>query len=90
MRIVAVLFCVAFLSTGTVYAFPVDTILQRGQENGTLSSSQDLECAGIEGGQDMYGLGIRLAVYLQSAACFIGGQYTQKRVEDLGNTTFLF
>jgi hypothetical protein len=90
MRIVAVLFCVAFLSTGTVYAFPVDTILQRGQENGTLTSSQDLECAGIEGDQDMYGLGIRLAVYLQSAACFIGGQYTQKRVEDLGNTTFLF
>ena len=90
MRIVAVLFFVAFLYTGTVYTFPVDTILPRGQENGTLSSSQDLECAEIEGDQDMYGLGIRLAVYLQSAACFIGGQYTQKRVEDLGNTTFLF
>jgi hypothetical protein len=74
MRIVTVLFFVAFLSTDTVYAFPVDTLLERGQENGTLSSSQDLECAGIDGDQDMYGLGIRLAVYLQSAAGFIGGQ----------------
>jgi hypothetical protein len=64
MRIIAVLFFVAFLSTSTVYAFPVDSILHQGQENGTLTSSQDLECAGIDGDQDIYGLGIRLAVYL--------------------------
>lgn len=90
MRIVAVLLFVAFLSTSTVYAFPVDSILQREQENTTLTSSQDLECAEIDGDQDMYGLGIRLAVYLQSAAGFIGGRYLQKSVQDIKNTTFLF
>ncbi|KAJ6013130.1 hypothetical protein N7499_012263 [Penicillium canescens] len=85
----ATLLLVGTSKIGQVHASPTADLVQR-QNEGITSTSRNNEVCGFDGNSDMYGLGIRVGVYVQTATTIIATCHKRKAASDLVKTGGLF
>jgi hypothetical protein len=85
----ATLLLVGTSKNDQVHASPTADLIQR-QNEGITSTLRNSEVCGFDGNSDMYGLGIRVGVYVQTAATIIATSHKRKTASDLVKVGGLF